>query len=44
MKHQRWLTILMVLMAGLMACTVEDPAQAPADPGGPALIMFYTDN
>jgi hypothetical protein len=34
----------MISMAGLMACTAEDSAQAPADPGGPALIMFYTDN
>ncbi len=44
MKYWRWLAILLALMAGLAACAAEDEPAAPADPNGPALIMFYTDN
>lgn len=44
MNRWRWLAILAILMAGLAACAAEDTPQAPADPDGPALIMFYTDN
>jgi hypothetical protein len=44
MKYRLWLTILLVLMVGLAACTAEDQSEAPAEPDGPALVMFYTDN
>lgn len=44
MNYWRWLAIMLVLMAGLGACAADDSPEAPADLGGPALIMFYTDN
>jgi hypothetical protein len=44
MTYWRWLAILMILVSGLASCSTEGPAEAPADPEGPALIMFYTDN
>ena len=44
MKHWRWLVFLLVFVSGLAACTAADKPEAPTSPGGPGLIMFYTDN
>jgi len=44
MKLWLWVTILSALIVGLAACSDEQPAGAPPDLSGPALIMFYTDN
>ena len=47
---KRWLrlVILFASIVGLAACAAETSPQATsqtlADPAGPALIMFYTDN
>ncbi len=44
MKLWLRLVILSVFIVGLAACSDEQPAKAPPDLSGPALIMFYTDN
>jgi len=36
--------ILLASVVGLAACGAESSTETPADPAGPALIMFYTDN
>lgn len=44
MKVWLWLVIFSALTGVLAACSNEQPAGAPPDLAGPALIMFYTDN